>query len=346
MKPCHIVVTIDQAPEIEASIERGTSVSTGLDSAIIERVIDPTEVIRGLTATASVDDNYGVPGVAVTKTATDEHVNFDFAFSNLRGNGITSVELISSVGLDKTYRIETDSGDFYDMVLHDGNGIASTQFNANNTLTLYFTDGTSYTTPSLLPYMAVGTVETLMPNQAATASITGSTGSFILNLGIPKGNGVESIQKTGSSGNVDIYTITLTDGTTSQIEVTNANIDDTSTTSTSSTWSAAKLAEMFGSDSSVYSRTVQGWNSEPGLIADNGAIYIYSDASQYGGQNVPRIKVGDGVTYLIDLPFMDVEEYEHIRNSAIHVSAADRESWNNKVTVYDPQMELLTFTKD
>lgn len=57
------------------------------------------------------------------------------------------------------------------------------------------------------------------------------------------GNGIASISKTGTSGNVDTYTVTMTDGTTSTFEVTNANIDDTAGRGDESeTWSADKLA--------------------------------------------------------------------------------------------------------
>ena len=38
------------------------------------------------------------------------------------------------------------------------------------------------------------------------------------------GNGIASIAKTGTSGNVDTYTITMTDGTTTTFTVTNGNV--------------------------------------------------------------------------------------------------------------------------
>ena len=139
------------------------------------------EAIEGMTASASVDDNYGVPSVTVTKTV-EEVVNLDFVFENLKGNGITDIELLSTSGLDKTYRITMNDGHF-DFVVHDGdgidsitktsssglydtytilyesgntstftikngNGIISAVLNADYTLTLTFNEG-SYTTPSI-----------------------------------------------------------------------------------------------------------------------------------------------------------------------------------------------------
>lgn len=43
------------------------------------------EIISKITGTASVDDTTGTPSVEVTKTETDDAINFDFAFSGLKG---------------------------------------------------------------------------------------------------------------------------------------------------------------------------------------------------------------------------------------------------------------------
>jgi len=107
------------------------------------------QAIENMTATASVGDTYGEPSVEVEKTIVDDHVNLDFDFQNLRGNGIESVSLLSTSGLSKTYRITFSDGSHFDYSLADGNGIASAVLNADYTLTLTFTDGTSYTTPSI-----------------------------------------------------------------------------------------------------------------------------------------------------------------------------------------------------
>lgn len=75
----------------------------------------------------------------------------------------------------------------------DGRGIANTVLNADYTLTITYTDGTSYTTPSI---------------QGAD------------------GNGIVGIVKTSTSGLVDTYTITYTDGTTGTLTVTNGRDGD------------------------------------------------------------------------------------------------------------------------
>ena len=141
------------------------------------------EAIEAMSATAEMDnDDYGVPYVEVEKSMVDDHVNLWFSFGNLRGNGITGIALLSTVGLDKTYRISMDNGQF-DFTVHDGdgiesisktgtsglydtytilyesgntstftvkngNGITSAVLNPDYTLTLTFNEG-SYTTPSI-----------------------------------------------------------------------------------------------------------------------------------------------------------------------------------------------------
>lgn len=81
-------------------------------------------------------------------------------------------------------------------------------------------------------------ITTLAAGSQATASYDASTET--LSLGIPKGdkgeigatgNGIASIEKTGTSGLVDTYTITYTNGDTDTFEVHNgtAAVDDTLT---------------------------------------------------------------------------------------------------------------------
>lgn len=82
--------------------------------------------------------------------------------------------------------------------------------------------------------------------------------------------------------------------------------------------------------------TTAGWAEHPEYIPEQGAIIVYSDYATVDEANVPNIKVGDGTTYVVDLPFVadDLRALlaEHISDSAIHVSAADRAFWDNKVT--------------
>ena len=98
----------------------------------------------------------------------------------------------------------------------------------------------------------------------------------------------------------------------------------------------------------VHVGTTAMWNSTPSLIAKSKHIYVYSD---YAGLDIPGIKIGDGTTYLIDLPFVEGNNSrlnEHIYNEIIHVTSAERTLWNNKVTCYisPTDSEQLVFSKD
>ena len=101
-------------------------------------------------------------------------------------------------------------------------------------------------------------------------------------------------------------------------------------------------------DKVLYDNTAS-WNSQPQLISQLGYLYIYSDYKQDGeGNNIPGIKVGDGNAYLIDLPFSTKLIDEHIANAIIHITQAERDFWNNKVTCYIDENNItrLIFSKD
>lgn len=70
------------------------------------------------------------------------------------------------------------------------------------------------------------------------------------------GNGIASIQKTATSGNVDTYTITFTDGNTTTFEVVNANIIDSKSVipSTTNGWSERLLVEIFSEVNTTLTR--------------------------------------------------------------------------------------------
>ena len=74
-----------------------------------------------------------------------------------------------------------------------GNGIQSAELNQNYTLTLTWTNGESTTVGPIrgatgqTPNLTIGTVETLDPDESATATITGTPEDPVLNLGIPQG---------------------------------------------------------------------------------------------------------------------------------------------------------------
>ena len=104
-----------------------------------------------------------------------------------------------------------------------------------------------------------------------------------------------------------------------------------------------------GGDKEVFYNTTAYWNSQPQFIPIRGCIYVYSDHEQDDqGNNIPGVKIGDGTSYLIDMPFADKKYAEHIANTLLHVSANDRQNWDNKVRCFiDPtNLEKLVFTTE
>lgn len=103
--------------------------------------------------------------------------------------------------------------------------------------------------------------------------------------------------------------------------------------------------------------TTANWNSQPSLIAKKGYIYIYSDYSTIivDGEEVvvPRMKVGDGSAYLIDMPFVgdDICDMiiQHINDASIHITPQEREFWNNKSSAFtessNPETLILSNTQ-
>lgn len=98
--------------------------------------------------------------------------------------------------------------------------------------------------------------------------------------------------------------------------------------------------------------TTADWNSEPTLIPEAGSIVVYSDARTIERDEetvyVPGIKIGDGLAYLIDLPFCDDATVEmissHAGDTGIHVTSEEKTLWNNKLN-YTLTGENLIFNR-
>ena len=97
----------------------------------------------------------------------------------------------------------------------------------------------------------------------------------------------------------------------------------------------------------VFYDTYDNWESQPTLVGKNGCIYIYSDWGESPeGRKIAGFKVGDGETLLKDIIFTDQMFADHLNDVVSHVSAEDRENWNNKVSCfYIKNLEKLIFTK-
>ncbi len=109
-----------------------------------------------------------------------------------------------------------------------------------------------------------------------------------------------------------------------------------------------KTLEELGIERFLYG-TTEYWNSFPTLIGAAKTVYVYTDYEQDDqGNNIPGIKLGDGLGYLIDAPFTTDGMYDHIRNQVRHITAEERQFWNDKVRVYidAENEERLVFTTD
>lgn len=107
------------------------------------------------------------------------------------------------------------------------------------------------------------------------------------------------------------------------------------------------VKEKIDSFNNILSDTTENWNNQKNLISIKNTIYVYTDYKTLeDGKNIPGIKIGDGLAYVIDLPFIDAELHTHILNTAIHVSQKDRNDWGNKVRCFitDEDSENLQFT--
>ena len=97
----------------------------------------------------------------------------------------------------------------------------------------------------------------------------------------------------------------------------------------------------------IYYDTTANWNSQPNLIPERGSIYIYSDAKQIDGVDVPRLKIGNGYIKLQTLSFIDQDIVDTLAN-LVQVTQEEKNFWNNKVTCYlnEQNEENLVFSKD
>ena len=91
----------------------------------------------------------------------------------------------------------------------------------------------------------------------------------------------------------------------------------------------------------VSENTSAGWDEDRLYIPKAGEICVFSDTG--------KIKIGDGVVPVVDLPFISQSDYdnvmddlrEHTENYQIHVSTEDRERWNNKLNYEIVSGELI-----
>lgn len=105
-------------------------------------------------------------------------------------------------------------------------------------------------------------------------------------------------------------------------------IDDL-VTSSETTWSSDKINETFVRNvdledltKQVYSGTTSYWEKEGKTISRKDVVYIYTDRRIENEVPIPGIKIGDGLSYIVDLPFSE----------SSNVTQEEKNYWNNKVS--------------
>lgn len=100
--------------------------------------------------------------------------------------------------------------------------------------------------------------------------------------------------------------------------------------------------------------TSEYWRVNPQFVPLDGEIIVYTDYQFINGHYVPAVKIGDGKTAIVSLPFVIgnnsgdeamQELNNHINNADVHIGDGERYKWNNKLN-YRMDGECLIFTND
>lgn len=87
--------------------------------------------------------------------------------------------------------------------------------------------------------------------------------------------------------------------------------------------------------------TTENWNAVRGTFTPlRGEVIVYSDyLVKPDRTRIPNIKIGTGNAFVGDLPFVDEDTrtklLAHIADTDVHVTASQKEFWNNKVNIDD-----------
>ena len=155
-------------------------------------------------------------------------------------------------------------------------------------------------------------------------------------------------------------TVSATQTQTNGTEIGNITVGNTNTklyapttTVTQTLTEGTEIAQVNGTSlyapsSKIISHTTAEWESlGTTTVSESGVLYVYTDYKQdESGKNIPGFKMGDGNAYVADLPFSSAMFDMHMNNTDIHITAAEREKWNNKVSVLmnEPNNNLFFIT--
>ena len=98
-----------------------------------------------------------------------------------------------------------------------------------------------------------------------------------------------------------------------------------------------------GTGGGVIMKTKAEWAALPTMMSKKGVFYVYTDYRQEENPvtheivNIPAMKIGDGMSYVVDLPF-----------TTLAITEEDIERWNNKsdlqVTIDEETNRMVFYT--
>lgn len=100
--------------------------------------------------------------------------------------------------------------------------------------------------------------------------------------------------------------------------------------------------------------TTENWNKKIGFIPKTGEAIVYSDHRSFMRDGelvfVPGLKIGNGSSFLQNLPFTDnqcdtiqSDLEQHKANTNMHTNAYEKSAWNEKVST-SVNGEILIFS--
>lgn len=100
--------------------------------------------------------------------------------------------------------------------------------------------------------------------------------------------------------------------------------------------------------------TCANWDLALSFVPLAGEIIVYddwqtiTDTATNAQHTIPGIKIGDGITTVGDLSFIDAdlrkELIAHINDGSIHVTLEEKNFWNNKLSGYILEETLILTT--
>ena len=251
-----------------------------------------------------------------------EPQTFDFDIGDVRGvkgdtgNGIKSIQLLSTSGLVKTYRITMTDDTTFDFSVSDGsdgddgNGISGASFDPQtNALTITFDDGTSFTTPSLKGDPGSPGDDGYSP-AVTIATITGGHRVTITDEAHPSGQSFDVMDGANDAGSV--------------------TYDETATYQAGSV--GAELSNQSRHLSDVEENQIPELKNAISQLEENVLTTAVKDALLQIASKVAYVDDG-GATYYDDLSVA-------LGYSPVSISA----TFDSSVTVYDT--DTLDFLKD